>query len=315
MESPPLSPGLFEARYLAFLETITHLRPSLHRYCSRMTGSVLDGEDVVQEALFQAYRKLDLLEEGRPLAPWLFRIAHNRCIDLLRRRRVREAAETDAGEPDWTAPIEPAGPALGRAVEHLVLALPPKERACILLKDVFDYTLEEVAELVDSTVGGVKAALHRGRGKLAELPARPKPPPAAKPEVSGLLHLYVERFNRRDWDGLRDLIRADARLLVADRFAGPLNESPYFGRWQGFKSPWRMAAGEVDGEPVVLILTQAPNGGDWSPRAMVRLEVEDQAIGRPGVELFGPLIRRIADYLHCPWVLLAATSVRLIEPA
>jgi RNA polymerase sigma-70 factor (ECF subfamily) len=70
--------GPVEARYLAFLETITHLRPSLHRYCSRMTGSVLDGEDVVQEALFQAYRKLESFDDERPLAPWLFRIAHNR---------------------------------------------------------------------------------------------------------------------------------------------------------------------------------------------------------------------------------------------
>ena len=80
--------GPFEARYLAFLETITHLRPSLHRYCSRMTGSVLDGEDVVQDALFHAYRKLDTFDEDRPLTPWLFRIAHNRCIDFLRSRQV-----------------------------------------------------------------------------------------------------------------------------------------------------------------------------------------------------------------------------------
>jgi RNA polymerase sigma factor (sigma-70 family) len=81
--------GPFEARYLAFLETITNLRPSLHRYCSRMTGSVLDGEDIVQEALFQAYRKLETFDDRRPLAPWLFRIAHNQCIDFLRRREVR----------------------------------------------------------------------------------------------------------------------------------------------------------------------------------------------------------------------------------
>jgi RNA polymerase sigma-70 factor, ECF subfamily len=65
--------GVFEARYRAFLETIANLRPSLHRYCSRMTGSVLDGEDVVQEALFQAYRMLDSFDDSRPLAPWLFR--------------------------------------------------------------------------------------------------------------------------------------------------------------------------------------------------------------------------------------------------
>src|SRR5262249_30874382 len=101
--------GRFNARYLAFLETITHLRPTLHRYCSRMTGSVLDGEDIVQDALFQAYRKLDTFEDGRPLTPWLFRIAHNRCIDFLRSRDVRQEAEAAAIEPDTTAPDDPHG--------------------------------------------------------------------------------------------------------------------------------------------------------------------------------------------------------------
>ena len=154
-------PDAFDARYLAFLETITHLRPKLHRYCARMTGSVLDGEDVAQDALFQAYRKLQTFDDSRPMAPWLFRIAHNRCIDFLRRRGVQIEAETAVLAPDFVAPINPVGPDLGRAVEYLVMALPPKERACVLLKDVFDYTLEEIAELVDSTLGGVKAALSR----------------------------------------------------------------------------------------------------------------------------------------------------------
>src|SRR5262245_24495777 len=83
----------FEARYIACLEHITSLLRALHRYCSRMTGSVLDGEDVVQEALFQAYRKLDTFDDARPLKPLLFQIAHNRCIDFLRRREVRHQAE------------------------------------------------------------------------------------------------------------------------------------------------------------------------------------------------------------------------------
>src|SRR3954469_18754414 len=85
--------GRPDARYLAFLETISHLRPSLHRYCARMTGSVLDGEDVAQDALFRAYRKLDTFDDARPLAPWLLRIAHNRCIDFLRRRGTYEVTE------------------------------------------------------------------------------------------------------------------------------------------------------------------------------------------------------------------------------
>src|SRR5438132_12731833 len=216
------SDGPFEARYLAFLETITNLRPSLHRYCSRMTGSVMDGEDVVQDSLFQAYRRLETFDDTRPLAPWLFRIAHNRCIDFLRRSETRQEAEAGAAQPDSVAPIDPPGPALGRAVEHLVLALPPMERACVLLKDVFDYSLEEIAELVDSSVGGVKAALHRGREKLATVPRRTAALRAQNADLTRILQLYVERFNRRDWDGLRELIAADARLRVADRFVGAL---------------------------------------------------------------------------------------------
>src|SRR5438552_18497393 len=92
--------GPVDARYLAFLETISTLRPSLHRYCARMTGSVMDGEDVEQEALFEAYRKLDKFDESRPLKPWLFRIPHNRCIDFLRRKDVRDEDAPVAAVPE-----------------------------------------------------------------------------------------------------------------------------------------------------------------------------------------------------------------------
>src|SRR5262252_1432380 len=125
-----------EARYLAFLETVSTLRPSLHRYCARMTGSIMDGEDVVQEALIEAYRKLDKYDESRPLKPWLFRISHNRCIDFLRRKGVRDKAEAAAAMPDEAPPGEPSALGIDKAVEHLVVSLPPKERACVLLKDV-----------------------------------------------------------------------------------------------------------------------------------------------------------------------------------
>src|SRR5215470_2925985 len=121
----------FDARYLAFLETISQLRPQLHRYCARMTGSIADGEDVVQDALFRAYRSLDAYDDSRPLAPWLFRIAHNHCIDL-RRRGVRIEAESVVAEPDIVPAVEPSAFAVGPAIERLVVNLPPKERACVL---------------------------------------------------------------------------------------------------------------------------------------------------------------------------------------
>jgi RNA polymerase sigma-70 factor (ECF subfamily) len=289
--------GPFDTRYLAFLETIATLRPRLHRYCSRMTGSVLDGEDVVQEALFQAYRSLESFDDSRPLGPWLFRIAHNRCIDFLRRRGVRREAEAEAATPDRVPAIEPPGPALGRAVEQLVLRLPPKERACVLLKDVLDYSLEEIAELVGSTVGGVKAALKRGRSKLAALPGRSDSKPARDASAARVLGLYVERFDRRDWDGLRELIAADARLQVADRFAGRLDESPYFGNYERQPVPWRLVMGEVDGEPVAIVLGRAADA--WEPKSIVRLVLAEQRV------------ERIVDYSHCPWVLPAASRLRV----
>jgi len=296
------STGLFDTRYKAFLETLTQLRPRLHRYCARMTGSVLDGEDVVQEALFEAYRKLDTFDERRALSPWLFRIAHNRCIDLLRRRGVREEAEAAAADPIAVSPEPLPALMVGPAIERLVVALPPKERACVLLKDVFDYSLEEIAELVGSSAGAVKSALARGRSKLAGLDARTSAPssppatPAASPALSELLELYVERFNRRDWDGLRELISADARVRVANCFAGRFDEAPYLGEYERATTPWRMAVGEIDGELVVLV-QQRDDDHRWAPRGAVRLGATD---GR---------VERITDYIFCPWILPAAAVV------
>src|SRR5207245_6294236 len=178
-------------------------------------------------ALIEAYRKLDQFDDSRPLKPWVFRIAHNRCIDCLRRKGVRDEAEAAAAVPEAVLPAEPAVLGLGSAVERLVISLPPKERACVLLKDVFDYSLEEIAELVDTTVGGVKAALNRGRMKLASSPAPSQPARSANPELKRILQLYVDHFNRRDWDGVRELISADARLAVADRFDGKIGDAPY----------------------------------------------------------------------------------------
>src|SRR5256885_29181 len=264
MERNPNSTGPFEARYLAFLETIAQLRPSLHRYCSRMTGSVLDGEDLVQDALFEAYRKLDQFDDSRPLKPWLFRIAHNRCIDFLRKRDVQVEAESSVMVPEAVGPDVPQILGLGRAFERLVTSLPPKERASILLKDVFDYTLEEIAELLDSTVGGVKAALKRGRTKLAAMGTETQEPARkANPELQRVLALYVERFNRRDWDGLRELISADAQVRVLDAFEGTLASAPYFTNYAHLSVPWRLTVGQVEGEPVVVALRLSADA--WLP--------------------------------------------------
>lgn len=293
--------GLFEPRQIAFIESIANLRPRMHRFCTRMTGSALDGEDAMQEAVFEAYLKLSSFDATRPLAPWLLRIAHNRCIDFLRRRQTqREAeAEAEAAKPALVHPSEAVGRGIDHAIERLVIALPPKERACVLLKDVFDYSLEEIADLVDSTPGGVKAALNRGRGKLEMRNDAQRPKRKANKEELALLRLYVDRFNRRDWQGVRELASADARLRVADCFAGRLADSPYFVEYERPIIPWRMALGEADGETVIIILDDGPQGA--VPFSAIRIGAAN-----------GKVVS-ITDYIKCSWILESA-AVSLMQP-
>jgi RNA polymerase sigma-70 factor (ECF subfamily) len=300
---PKLEPArVFDLRYAAFLETVADLRARLHRYCTRMTGSVLDAEDVMQETLFEVYRNIDRLDDPSALRPWLFRTAYNRCIDFLRSRRARQRAEANLTADEMVIPVEPAGQGADRAIERLVVNLPPKERACVLLKDVFDHSLEETADLVGSTVGGVKAALSRGRAKLAALPSEPavRQEPRQDPELAGLLKRYVELFNRRDWDGVRALTSADAQLQVSDCFKGPLSQSPYFVEYEKGQGNWKMAIGAVDNEIVLLALHRGENG--WYPAYPVRIETADGNV------------RRISDYYACPWMLKLARTVAVASP-
>ena len=286
-------PGLFEPRRVAFIESLADLRSRMHHYCTRMTGSALDGEDVMQEAIFDAYRNLGSFDASRPLGPWLLRIAHNRCIDFLRRRKAQREAEAEAAAPASSHPPEAVGRGVDRAIERLVIALPPKERACVLLKDVFDYSLEEIADLVESTPGGVKAALNRGRGKLATLTDVRRPERKTNKQELELLRLYVDRFNRRDWQGVRELASADARLRVADCFAGRLADSPYFVEYEQPIIPWRMALGEADGETVIVILRDV--SPDAVPFSVIRIGLAD-----------GEVVS-ITDYIKCPWILETAS--------
>ena len=127
--------------------------------------------------------------------------------------------------------------------------------------------------------------MNRGRSKLLRVPRPQLRNAVLSPEVSQILHLYVERFNRRDWEGLRELITADARLLVADRFSGPLISAPYFTRYERLSVPWRLVVAGIDGEPSLLALRQ--HNGVWNETAI-------------RVEIVANQIVNIVDYTHCP---------------
>ena len=199
-----------------FLALVGDLRPELHRYCARLTGSVIDGEDVVQDALAKAFVALQTLEAAPAMRPWLFRIAHNRALDLLRSRAVRaaEPLEAAAQTPDPEAPDpletllrrEAVSTALSRFVE-----LPTIQRSAVILKDVLGHSLEDIAALLETTVDAVKGHLARGRARLKAINAQPAPEPAAR-APSAAVARYVSLFNRRDWEGLRALLADDVRL-------------------------------------------------------------------------------------------------------
>jgi RNA polymerase sigma-70 factor, ECF subfamily len=280
-----------------FLAAIGELRPKLHRFCTRMCGSALDGEDVVQEALAQAFYNLPSLKDQSRLEPWLFRIAHHKCIDLIRqekRQREDTVPFTEEHEPETSAAeSELDDEPISHTLVALVGELPPKERAAVLLKDVLQYRLAEVAEVVDSTIGGVKAALHRGRAKLRALHAAPSRVELDRRQRA-LLEAYVECFNRRDWGALGRLIRADANLEVVGVFVGKLEESGYFGNYAALSWEWQLSLARVDGEPVIVHWKKV--GAAWRAHAAIRLWWQDGKV------------MRIRDYVHVDYLLREATT-------
>src|SRR5215468_11160498 len=204
----------------AFDRLLRELRPKLHRYCARMTGSVVDGEDVVQEALVKA---IEALPDAGPLVSpesWLFRVAHNAALDFLRRRARQNAIRSD-GDPDMV--IDPATPVDDRQIAaaslRTFMRLPVAQRSSVILMDVLGYSLEEIGAVMETSIPAIKATLHRGRARLRELAREPDDRPApvlAEPEHS-LLAAYVERFNARDFDAIRDMLADEVRLELVNK--------------------------------------------------------------------------------------------------
>ncbi len=301
---PDLTPAIRDAVLQSrkqFVAAAGVVRPRLHRFCARMCGSSLDGEDLVQETLAEAFYNLSSLKDATRFEPWLFRIAYHKCIDFLRRERRREGdVPFDEGH-DRPSESQGDGDAfadapIDEALAALVNELPPKERASVLLKDVLDYPIEEVADIADSTVGGVKAALHRARAKLRVLKVVPVVAEMDR-EQRRLFEAYAEIFNRRDWDALKHLVRADARLEIVGATEGVMSGlgATYSTNYTTLEWEWRLTAGSVDGVPVIVHWRR--HGAGWRPHAAIRLWWRDGAVVR------------IRDYIHVDY-LLANAAVR-----
>ena len=222
----------------AFSELVAPYRRDLHLHCYRLLGSALDAEDVVQDTLLAAWRGLSRFEGRASLRTWLYRIATNRCLNAMRADRRRPKVTRDAVElpppTGWVdaSPMEPypdvlgasqppPGPeaqyeskeAISLAFVAAVQALPPRQRAVLVLRDVLGYRAGEVAEILDTTEDSVTGALTRARTTLSvHLPA-----PAGLPESRRereLVARFAEAFEVGDVDEIVRLLTDDVWLRM-----------------------------------------------------------------------------------------------------
>ena len=262
------------------------IRPDLHRYCARLTGSVFDGEDIVQDALERALAALPEQPPGAGLKPWLFRIAHNRALDHLRARSHRLGASLDevAERADETTPA--ADEELIRR-ETLALAisrfgeLPISQRSVVILKDVLDHSLQEIADLLDFSVAAVKAALHRGRLRLREQRAAGGPGPVAEPSPSPEIARYVALFNGHDWQALRNLLADDVRLNQSRRIRVGRDEVGMFFTIYGRMEDWHLRPAWLEGREIVAV-----SAGADDPVPLYFMEITWRSGMIPGIRDF-----------------------------
>jgi RNA polymerase sigma-70 factor (ECF subfamily) len=282
-------------------------RRDLTGYCYRMLGSSFEAEDAVQETMVRAWKNLDSFEGRAAVRSWMYRIATNVCLDMLRSRK-RRALPVEVGpsstteafngaqlpEHAWVTPIpdarvvptdgDPA--AVAEARESIRLAfvaalqhLPARQRAVLILREVLRWQASEVAELLDTSVASVNSALQRARATLAA-----RDPHAASPAVSAadqeLLTRYVEAFERYDVESLVKMLHHEAIQSMPPYtlwLVGPDEIAKWLlGPGIGCRGS-RMVATEANGGTAFGQYRPDPNGG-WAPWALQLIEIEDARV-------------------------------------
>ena len=272
------------------------MRPRLHRYCARMVGSVIDGEDVLQDAMIKAVESFPTAGTISNPEGWLFRIAHNTALDFLRRRNRQDALRSGE-EVDMIA--DQLDAVLSRQIAsaslRTIMRLPLAQRSSVILMDVLRCSLQEVCEVMDLSLPAVKAALHRGRAQLREFANEPEEVP--QPKLSDAdrkrLSTYVTHFNARDFDAIRAMIADDVRLELVNktRMSGKAEVSRYFGNYSKI-SDWHLVPGSVEGRPAILVFD--PDATGAGPKYFMLLNWQADKVAD------------IRDFRHAPYVIESA---------
>ncbi|MBV8235262.1 MAG: sigma-70 family RNA polymerase sigma factor [Acidimicrobiia bacterium] len=305
-------------------EDAEHYRRELTGYCYRMLGSAFEADDAVQETMVRAWRNLDRFEGRSALRSWLYRIATNVCLDMLRGRQ-RRARAMDIGGPRtadsfnfetlpeqaWMTPIpdarvvpedgDPAELAAERETIRLAFVaalqhLPPRQRAVLILREVLRWQATEVAELLDTSVASVNSALQRARATLAEREIEETDVQTGDAEQRELLARYVDAFERYDIESLVALLHEDAVMTMPPFnfwLRGPAEMGRFFvGAGIGCKDS-RLVATAANGSYAFGSYKPDPAGG-YMPWAVQVIDVSGREIvghhnfiGEPVFELFG----------------------------
>jgi RNA polymerase sigma-70 factor, ECF subfamily len=294
----PIASAAFELDRL-----LVEMRPKLHRYCARMVGSAIDGEDVVQDALVRAVESFSASAPiGNPEG-WLFRIAHNTALDFLRRRNRQESFRSGE-EINMVADPDDAveNRQIATASLRTFMRLPVAQRSSVILMDVLGCSLQEICEVMEFSLPAVKAALHRGRTRLSELANEPEelPRPVLSEAERARLGAYVDRFNARDFDAIRNMIADDVRLDLVNksRMNGRAEVSKYFGNYSKVDD-WHLVPGLLEGRPAILVFD--PGAPSSKPKYFMLLQWD------------GDKVATIRDFRHAPYVTEGAEF--LVAPA
>ena len=240
-----------------FERLVGELRPKLHRYCARMTGSSVDGEDIVQDALIKAFTALPNVGVIDNPEGWLFRIAHNTALDFLRRRVRGPMMQSDEGL-DMSAAPDPTNQDHEVAATSLrtFMLLPALQRSAVILKDVLGHSLVEIASITGASEVAAKSALQRGRVRLREI-AR-EPADVSLPMLSDVMRVrlikYVEGFKTGDFDTVRAMLADDVKLDLVEKFRkqGKSEVGQYYTAYAA-ATRWVYAAGVVEGRPAMVV--------------------------------------------------------------
>jgi RNA polymerase sigma-70 factor (ECF subfamily) len=269
-----------------------------------MLGSGFEAEDAVQETMVRAWRNAERFEGRSSVRSWLFRIATNVCLDMLRnvQRRARPMEMGPSSPPverhlgpllpecTWITPApdarvlpdnaDPADVAIEREGIRLAFVtalqhLPARQRAALILCEVLRWQATEVAELLDTTTAAVNSALQRARATLASLPAEERST-EVNAEQAELLARYVDAFERYDIEAFVALLHEDA-VQSMPPFAMWLQGARNIGDWMVQPGPSacrgsRLVATTANGCPAFGQYRPDPAGG-YAPWAMQVIEI------------------------------------------